>query len=102
MLEPSGDTKRSAYSREDDSARRLWLTQRTKANPWDQRSNESEDEQPTSALVREIAARAPETLQTLIGQRDRLSLDAKGPQLVENPFAQLVLNRIRQGKQGDA
>lgn len=102
MLDPSGDTKRSTYSREDDSARRLWLTQRTKANPWDHRSNDAEDEQPVSSLVREIAARAPEASKTLIHQRDRLSLDTQGPQLVENPFAKLVLNRIRQGDKGDA
>lgn len=102
MLEPSGDAKRSAYSREDDSARRLWLTQRTKANPWEHRSNDAADEQPASSLAREIAAHAPEAVNTLISQRDRLSLEIQGPQLVENPFAKLVLNRIRQGEQADA
>lgn len=100
MLEPSGDAKRSAYSREDDSARRLWLTQRTKANPWEHRSKDPEDEEAQAPLVREIAARAPEKpARTTIGQTDRLKLDAPvGTQVVENPFAKLVLNRLQLGE----
>lgn len=101
MLEPSGDAKRSAYSREDDSARRLWLTQRTKANPWEHRTKDPEDDEAQAPLVREIAATAPEPPpRTTIGQTDRLKLEASlGTQIVENPFAKLVLNRMRQGEQ---
>ena len=102
MLDPSGDVKRSAYSREDDSARRLWLTQRTKANPWEHRSADAEEEQATSPLVREIAARAPEAPPTLISQQDQLSLQVHESELVENPFAKLVVHRIRMGASGDA
>lgn len=95
MLEPTGDAKRSNYSREDDSARRLWLTQRTKANPWEHRSSNPEEEETRSPQVREIAGRKPEPAPlTLIAQTDRLSLQPLGPQPIENPFASLIVNRL--------
>ena len=95
MLDSTGDAKRSNYSREDDSARRLWLTQRTKANPWDHRASNPEEDDTRSPQVREIAARAPEqAVPNLIAQTDRLSLEAGYNQPMENPFAKLILSRL--------
>lgn len=93
MLDAAGDAKHANYSREDDSARRLWLTQRTRANPWEHRTPSGEDPDPRDALVREIAGRKPELPETMIGQADTLSLavnEAPPP----NPFATLVVNRL--------
>ena len=101
MLEPSGDAKHSTYSREDDSARRLWLTQRTKANPWEHRTPDAEDEQAAGKLAA-AAAKAPEALPTLIAQKDRLSLQVHEADVVENPFAKLVVHRIQMGETGRA
>lgn len=100
MLEPSSDAKRSAYSREDDSARRLWLTQRTKVNPWEHRTPEGEDEQAQRPAAPASGGTGP--LPTLIAQQDRLSLQAREAGRVENPFETLVVNRILAGEQGNA
>lgn len=95
MLDPASDAKRSNYSREDDSTRRLWLTQRTKANPWDHRSSNPEEEAPNPTPGQAPQGRKPEPAPpTLIGQTDRLSLNPIGPQPIENPFASLIVNRL--------
>ena len=97
MLDPASDAKRSTYSREDDSTRRLWLTQRTKANPWDHRTPNPEEEAAGQPQPQAPASpgRTPEPgPPTLIAQADRLSLNPVGPQPIDNPFASLIINRL--------
>jgi len=98
MLESASDAKPSNYSRGDESARRLWLTQRTKANPWDQRTPNPEEESAGNTAKGDgqaLQARTPDpAAPTLISQTDRLSLHPLGPQPIENPFASLIVNRL--------
>jgi hypothetical protein len=76
----------------------LWLTQRTKANPWDQRTPNPEEESAgnnakSEGQAPQVPMREPAP-PTLIGQTDRLSLHPLGPQPIENPFASLIVNRL--------
>ncbi len=93
MLDPSGDAKPANYSREDDSARRLWLTQRTKANPWDHRTDNPDGESAPAVQAASAIAPREAAAPTLIPQQDQLQLEVRSAQQVENPFARLVLHR---------
>ncbi|MEB3222289.1 MAG: hypothetical protein VKS61_09450 [Candidatus Sericytochromatia bacterium] len=95
MLDPANELSPRNYSREDESARRLWLTQRLKANPWEGRRPPDEEDlpqgKPASAPVDQHEAPGP----TVIPQQDALLLEgSKGGDT--NPFGTLIVRRLNQ------
>jgi hypothetical protein len=93
MLEPTNELTPRNYSREDESARRLWLTQRTKANPWEGRRPPDEDNPGAASEVREPASEVPETAAAVIPQTDALLLEAS-KEALSDPFASLIVKRL--------
>ncbi|MEB3328870.1 MAG: hypothetical protein VKQ33_06525 [Candidatus Sericytochromatia bacterium] len=93
MLEPTNELSPRNYSREDESARRLWLTQRTKANPWEGRRPPDEEEERPDSEDGEVPAAAPVPQPAVISQTDALRLErsSEGP---ADPFAALIIRRM--------
>lgn len=77
------------YAKRDASAERLWLTQRTKVNPWDHRTPSDDDGGPadrgTGNPGKDHAPAAP-----MISQVDTLALDGNGEDPPPNPFEVLL------------
>ena len=92
MLDRSQDIKQRNYAREDESARRLWLTQRLKANPWEGRaSREEEDEGEPDGQRRQGQSDGQEQPQpALIEQGDELSLERDVDTPPPDPFGRLM------------
>jgi hypothetical protein len=88
MPDPTNESTGVNYAKRDASAERLWLTQRTKANPWEHRASSEEDApagnqgQPAETQGRPPAA-------PMIPQKDSLALEAP----LENPFEVLIKHR---------
>jgi hypothetical protein len=95
MLEPTNELTPRNYSREDESARRLWLTQRLKANPWEGRRPPDEEEQRQGKPASALADQAEEPGPSVIPQQDALLLEgARG--VDANPFGTLIVRRLNQ------
>lgn len=91
MPQPTGDAKGINYSQRDDRSRLLWNTQIGKANPWDHRGqNLDEEEEVTPDPAEPAAAAAPSTM---IPQQDRLRLQRPDKD-VENPFERLIEHQL--------
>lgn len=79
------------YAKRDASAERLWLTQRTKANPWEHRTSTDEEEQPGKQGQGGPAdAEARPQPGPMISQEDTLKLDGSREAPLENPFEVLI------------
>lgn len=92
MLDPANELSPRNYSREDESARRLWLTQRTKANPWTGRTPDEEEDEDPEGRRRRPARPVFEQTETVIEQTDELALEASQPPSL-NPFDRLLIHR---------
>ncbi|MEB3284815.1 MAG: hypothetical protein VKN33_05970 [Candidatus Sericytochromatia bacterium] len=92
MLDRSQDAKQRNYSREDESARRLWLTQRLKANPWEGRAprDDEEDGEPDGRRRRRAPEEYVPSHPALIEQEDELNLEGQADQLPPDPFGHLL------------
>ncbi len=92
MPDPTGDAKRSTYSREDASTKRLWRTQIGKANPWEHRTRpDGEDDAGQDADDEpRRKRRTPPPPATMIDQDDALLLDIHDADRIANPFASLL------------
>jgi hypothetical protein len=92
VLDRSQDIKQRNYSREDESARRLWLTQRLKANPWEGRApREEEDEGDNEGERRQGRRDGQDQPQaTFIEQEDELSLERGSDTPPPDPFGRLM------------
>ncbi|MDB5099666.1 MAG: hypothetical protein JWM80_4087 [Cyanobacteria bacterium RYN_339] len=79
------------YAKKDASAERLWLTQRTKANPWDHRT-ESDDDAPADQQGQQDQAQAEgrPAKGPMISQKDTLALEDSREAPLENPFEALI------------
>ena len=93
MLDPTGDTKRINYSRQDDSARRLWNTKIGEVNPWEHRGKALEDDRPEAPVPDAAEVAAGEAPPTLIEQHDQLALH-RPPKTADNPFESLIEHRL--------
>src|SRR4051794_11336868 len=91
MPDPTNDSTGVNYAKRDASAERLWLTQRTKANPWDHRAQSDEDA-PEGKQGQEGAAQADgrPLKPPMISQQDTLALDDSRDHPLENPFEVLI------------
>lgn len=92
MLDRSQDIKQRNYSREDESARRLWLTQRLKANPWDGRTPREEDEEgePDGQRRQGQPEQQDRRQPSLIEQDDELALEGANDSPPPDPFGRLM------------
>ncbi|MEB3196051.1 MAG: hypothetical protein VKP62_02505 [Candidatus Sericytochromatia bacterium] len=91
MLERANETSPRNYSRDDESARRLWLTQRLRANPWEGRKSKDEDD--LARARGEVGPAEGRPVAAVIAQGDKLSLDAKG-ESTSDPFFALIERRL--------
>lgn len=92
MPDPTGEARPINYSQEDRNARLLWKTQIPKANPWEHRQpQDQEDEAPPSKEAPAPAAE-PEVRRKTISQTDKLSLHRE--EALENPFERLLEHRL--------
>jgi hypothetical protein len=93
MLEPTNELTPRNYSREDESARRLWLTQRTKANPWEGRRPPDEETPDAAPEVRDAVPVEAQAGVAVISQTDALLLEAS-KEALSDPFASLIVKRL--------
>jgi hypothetical protein len=91
MTDPMNESTRANYAQQDGSARRLWDTQRRKANPWEHRGQQLDGDEAQAPSTEEQGAQAKADAEpdTLIPQQDRLRLHRPN-QEVENPFERLI------------
>jgi len=91
MVDAVNESTSANYARRDAQADRLWLSQRTKVNPWGRQASEqgdSEEREPDAEPEQKPAK--PGTV-TLIAQDDTLALHQSQPSTeVYNPFARLL------------
>lgn len=94
MPDPTSESTRMNYAQQDASARRLWDTQRGKANPWEHRGRNLDGEDSPQTDVPSPEAPAAEAAPTaMIAQQDRLRLH-KPAKDVENPFESLIEHQL--------
>ena len=95
MPDPTNDSTGVNYARKDASAERLWLTQRTKANPWDHRAQSDEDDVPQGKpQAGDAKPEAPSHKAPMISQEDTAAFQREAP--LENPFESLIEHRRQQ------
>jgi hypothetical protein len=96
MTDPTNESTRANYAQQDGSARRLWETQRRKANPWEHRGQQLAGDEAEAASPDDPAGTASPEAEpdTLIPQQDRLRLHRPNQQ-VENPFERLIEHTLQ-------
>jgi hypothetical protein len=96
MPDPTNESTRSGYAQQDAGARLLWQSQRSKANPWEHRGQQLDQDElpsPTPTPEQDVAGQS-EPEPTTIAQQDRLRLHRPN-QEVENPFESLIAHTQR-------
>ena len=98
MPDPAHESTGVNYAKKDASAERLWLTQRTKANPWDQQRASSDEDQPSGQPPADGSSEANAGFikTPMISQQDTLALDASRETPLENPFEALIEHQRNQ------
>jgi hypothetical protein len=95
MLESLNESTGSNYAKRDGSADRLWLTQRTKVNPWDHRTpSDDASEQPGEPSPNDDQMALATPLAPMISQADTLRLETHRGDEVINPFERLIEHQL--------
>jgi hypothetical protein len=96
MLETLHDSTGTNYAKRDGSADRLWLTQRTKVNPWDRRATSDEQSaRSDEPAPDEGQPAAAQPAAPMISQADSLRLETGRAGAVSNPFERLIEHQLQ-------
>ena len=95
MLDPVNETTGAKLAKRDSSAGRLWTTQRTQVNPWDERAPSHESAQERDEPKENSAQGVSPALATpMISQEDTLAIEGGREQEVFNPFERLIEHQL--------
>src|ERR1035437_2363339 len=95
MVDLTHESTPSGYARRDPSADLLWLTQRTKVNPWEGRASSEHGPDSKNDPGERPSEATPALAVPMIGQADTLRLESTQDQELLNPFEKLIEHQLQ-------